>query len=266
VRSALLTSLGLGTTGGAIRAAHLSVFVLTTVLGCGGRATTDAGLDVGTTPDATAADAPEPVPSGIEAVLAAPDGPADLEVRDVLVTFLRPGLFDDLPGFFVQGYPSGPALVVQVDPASAGVSVGDRVRFRVTAVETRISHKRASAVADVEVTSSGNDVAFLAQDVSDATDLVTNLSGYAHELVSADVTIRGPGELAGVGFTRATVSTAAVRDEPRLQLRLPAMLWDSYPLVEGCTLRAVATPLWGFNDVAQLSAWESGSLADVRCP
>ncbi len=201
---------------------------------------------------------------GIEAALSSPDGPANVRIEDVLVTYVRPAIGVDIPGFFVQSEPMGPALVVQVDPSS--VSAGDMVSFRVTAVETRIGHKRASAITELVVTSSDNDISGLVQDVSSAADLVSSLEDYAHELIAVDLTITGTPEVGGEAFTRAVVETAGVTGEPLLQLRLPTTLWDSYPLATGCTLHIEGTPYWAFMDFGQISAWDAAEISALSCP
>lgn len=135
-----------------------------------------------------------------------------------------------------------------------------------TSTEVRIGHVRVNGYTDLEVLSSANDVSGLVQDVTAATDLDTNLAGYAYELIAVDLTISGSPEPAGTGFTRATVDTSGVSGSTDLQLRLPATLWDSYPLAAGCSLRVEGTPLWPFDEVAQISAWETDELLDVSCP
>ncbi len=230
----------------------------------------DTSLDTATPPDAApdaAADAVAdalPELMGIDAVLSAPDGAANVLIEDVLVTYVRPAIGADMPGFFVQSEATGPALFVQVDPSA--VSAGDMVTFRVTEVETRIGHKRASVIDGLVVSSSDNDLSGLVQDVSAATDLASSLGDYAHELIAVDLTITGTPEAAGEAFTRAVVETAGVTGSPNLQLRLPTTLWDSYPLATGCTLHVEATPYWAFMEFGQISAWDAAEISDLTCP
>ncbi len=252
---------------------------IVSVVGCGETrriVDADAARDTGAAdaatdaaPDASPGDtgAPDTGPGleGIDAVLMSPDGPVDVAIIDMLVTYLRPAMGEDHAGFFIQSEVTGPALFVQMEPP-AGLSVGDRVSFRVTDVVTQISHKRATGIADLTTSSSGNDVAFLIQDVSSTADLVANLDDYAHELIRVDLTISALPEPGGAEFNRAAAETVGVTGDARLHLRLPAPLWASYPLAQWCTLHVEGTPFWAYNENGQISAWDAAEISDVVCP
>lgn len=227
---------------------------------------TPAGADAAPAPDAPAADAGDA--TGIAAARAAADGPVDIAVDGVWVTYAKPAVGTDPAGFFVQRDARGPALFVAVDPASLSPapSVGDEIAFRVTAMSTVAGQRRATSVADVAVASSGHDVAALAQDVSAAADLVSALDDYDSELVTARVTLAAAPSFAGGGHVAAPVDTAAIQGDADLRLRVPDEVADLLGLEAGCTLTVGPTPLWRFNAAAQLSAWSTADVTSATCP
>lgn len=111
----------------------------------------------------------------------------------------------------MQESPTGPALRVRVDPSTLipPVVPGDVIDIRFTEVETLgLGGRAATAVSDVTILSSGNDVTPFLQDVSDATDLVTAQTDYASEIVTVVLTPQeGILPTAGV-YSGASCSTA----------------------------------------------------------
>lgn len=175
---------------------------------------------------------------------------------------------NDPAGFFVQSGMTGPAIFVAVDPATLTPSpaVGDRVSF--TATEGRVSGgaRWITAVRDFARAETGVDTAALRQDLSAATDLVTALDSYEHELVRVQGTVAASFSSAGTGFESAQITTAGVTAAmTNLRVRVAAPLRMSLGLRMGCTF-TVTAPLWRFNAQAQVHAWSMGDIADVNCP
>lgn len=243
-------------------------------------------LDAAPTPDAPnnpVIDAPAPdidaaveidamvEPDGIQDALDTPDGPADVGIVNVYVTYSKPEVGNDGAGFFVQRDPMGPAIFVAVDPATLTPvpAVGDRVDFTVMEVVTTRGLKQAIVIDNLVVNSSGNDLTGLVQDVSDAADLVTMLDSYTSEYITVTGTFTSGFSFAGTGHRKADFDTAALIGDPDLALRMPEgvsdMLTATYMDVVGCSFTTNATPLWRFDGEAQASVWDINEIA-VTCP
>ena len=103
-------------------------------------ATIDAPSEIDATPPDAAIDATPPdamwsatsVEIGIARGTA--DGPANLTITNATVTYIKPQIGNDFPGFTIQDEQQGPALFIAVDPASLGEVpvVGDKVSFTIT--------------------------------------------------------------------------------------------------------------------------------------
>jgi hypothetical protein len=235
--------------------------------------TTDAAVGTPDAPEDTP-DAADPIdaaapvdadnsPSGqIATARAAADGAVDLPIAAVFVTYLKPAVGTDLPGFFVQAEQDGPALFIAVDPASLSPvpAVGDEVSFDITAMATAAMLRQATAIDAFAVASSGNDVSGLVQNVTAATDLVTAVGDYESELVTADTTIVADFASAGTGHVQAQVDTTGITGDTNLRLRVPSGIVDQLGLENGCTVTVTATPMWRFNTSAQISAYDAAEL------
>jgi len=193
-----------------------------------------------------------------------------LPVKDVLVTYLRPevsGEIDDPPAFFVQADPTGPALLVRVNPAtlSPPPQVGDLVAFTVTGAELDSGGVHvAASISGWTVKTSGNATAGLVQNLSAATDLVSKINTYESELSTVTGTISGTFSSAGAAYVQAAFATAGVADGPKL--RIPTTLRDALELGAGCALTVSPTPMWRFSSSAQPSAWVSADITAITCP
>jgi len=199
----------------------------------------------------------------------APDGPVAIEITDAYVTHTKPTIGNDPAGFFVQAEQGGPALFVQVDPASVSplLDAGDLISFEITEMGTAAGLRQALAITGVGLTSTGGGaaaVAFLIQDVY-AVDLPLFLADFESELVTATVEIAAPFAPAGTGFVSALVDSGAVIGSPDLRLRLPATLAAGLLIGPGCEV-TVTAPLWRFNTQAQLSAWDASAIVVDTCP
>jgi hypothetical protein len=207
----------------------------------------------------------------IAAVLGTADGTGlNLVVADATVTYVKPAFGADPAGFFVQADQMGPALFVAVDPATLtpAPAVGDEVMFTVTAVSTTTGLKHASAIAPASYMrhSQGNDVAVLVSDITDATDVLTNLDGYTSRAVSFIADIEADFTGAGSPQVAAPITTSGLSD-PNYRLRMPEAVRATYDLEMGCTLIVDYGVMWRFNAIAQPSALSTNDIAmgDVQC-
>jgi hypothetical protein len=200
-----------------------------------------------------------------------PDGAADIAVPGAVVTYLRPAVGTAPAGFFVQATPTGPAIVVEVDPAATApaLAAGDTIDFRITELGTVFGARTVRAIADLAVVANGFPVTSFVQDVTAATDLVTALDSYESELVSADCTLVGSFASAGSGHVSSQIDTAGVIGDSNLRLRMPSTLRvalaKKHDLREGCMLE-VTGPMWRFNAQAQPSVYFAEDLTVVECP
>lgn len=214
----------------------------------------------------------------IAAVRAALPGTTSLRVDGAVITYVLPVtrrdtgtvVANDPGGITVQAERTGPALFVAVDPAtlSPAPRVGDRVRFTVNRVGGPMNQLGpwALAVSDYARTATGVSVAPWVQDVSAAADLVSNVRGYEHELIAAQLTVTGDFASAGTGFVQAPIATQALPASTLLRMRVTDAVRTTLGLRAGCTLRVQSTPMWRYDTTAQVSAWAPGDVSDLRCP
>jgi hypothetical protein len=186
----------------------------------------------------------------------------------VVVTYVKPAIGTEAAGFFVQEQQRGPALFVAVDPTTLtpAPQPGDRVSFTVTSVDKVGGLRQATAVSGYAQLATGVALAPLTQDVTAATDLVTNLDGYESELVHVQGTPKAAFVASGGGFVAAQLDTGGVTGSTLLKLRVPLTLRDSLDLAANCQLTVVAAPLWRFNTSSEPSAWTSADLTVQSCP
>lgn len=70
-------------------------------------------------------------------------------------------------------------------------AVGDRVSFRVTKMFLMNDAPRVNGLTDFAISSSGEDVEPLRQDITSANDLITDIAYYTNELIHIEATIAG---------------------------------------------------------------------------
>ena len=215
---------------------------------------------------------PDPDPTASEqivAIRAAGDGPVNLAVRGATVTYVKPAVGSEAAGFFVQSERAGPAVYLQVDPASLSPapSAGDVVDFTATAKATVAGQERVTALSGYARTGTGANVSALAQDLSNAADLVTSLPSYESEVIDLDATISGTFGSAGPDHVSALITTAGLPSgDPSLRLRVRESVASSLDLAQGCEVRVDNTPLWRLDGQAQPSAWSASDLTVDSCP
>lgn len=223
------------------------------------------GGDAAPISDARAADAT--LVDALEEARTAPDGPTNIVLSGVWVTYIKPALGFDAAGFFVQTQQTGPALFIAVDPASLTPSpvVGDDIDLTITEMDTATSLRQATQVSGLVVNSSDNDVTTLTQDLSSAGDVVSAIAEYEAELVTLSGTISSSFTTAGSGHEAATIDTAGLSGDGDYRLRLPVSLAADLALHNGCTFTVSNTPMWRFAAVAQVSAWQLSEVSAANC-
>ncbi len=200
---------------------------------------------------------------------ALPNGPAAVLVDGALVTFVRTtALGNDTPGFAVQAEQQGPALWIAVDPAtlSPPPALGDRIRFSIDQVGSNTTTMRlASMISGYTRLASNVSLAPLVQDISNAGDVVSNLTSYELELVRSSATIAAGFRAAGSFFQSARVDTPGVVGDPNFEIRIPTLVSEQLGLGFGCTF-TVQNPLWRFEVRPQLQAFAANELSNLSCP
>ncbi|MEC9352449.1 MAG: hypothetical protein VYD81_03960, partial [Planctomycetota bacterium] len=231
---------------------------------------TDDQLGCASFPPCEVAGPPDPS-EAIAALRASEDGEVDVVVSGAVVTYKRQAVGSAPAGFFLQAGNTGPAIIVELDPTSLDPEpqVGDSISLRATELGTIYDARAIRAVADYEVLESGVDVAAMAQDASDADDLVSGLDGYESELITLSFTLAGEFAGAGGGHSAAVIETNGISGDSNLRLRIPTELLDSLTadnnLVEGCVL-TVTGPMWRFRTQAQPSAYALSDISVESCP
>jgi len=203
--------------------------------------------------------------SELAAVLAG--GTPPLAIERVTVTYLLPAIGGADAAFFVQAEPEGPAVMVDVDPATLSPvpAIGDLVSFQVDGTTVSFGQTRVTSLSSWTLVAAlgGPD---LAVDRSTAADLVSGLDGYESEMTRLSATVSGPFGFSGSGFEAAQIDTAAISSDTNLQLRVATTLREEAGLVPGCVVEVCGTPLWRFSAVVQALAGTANDLAVKSCP
>lgn len=251
----------------------LASLVLAVACGDDNKVTTpDARVDAPVSIDA-ALDAPidAPAADGIAAARAAADGTGlTLEITNVTVTYVKPALgtlTNDPAGFTIQAAPTGPALFVSVDPATLTpvLAAGDVVSFTITTMGTVGMQRRAQAIENLTRSATGTSLAPFAQNVSAATDLVSNQDAYDSELVTVTGTLFQDPIASGSGFLRSGITTAGIAADTNLQLRAPTTLVDAQDIANGCVVTATNVPVSRFNAQTQINVYSTADFT-MTCP
>jgi hypothetical protein len=196
-----------------------------------------------------------------------------IPVVQVLVTYVRPevsGEKDDPAGFFLQDGTTGPAVFVSIDPSQLNPvpAVGDKVTFTATGANVDAGGvSQITYLKDWAVASSGNDRSVVVQDLSSATDLVSNVAGYESELSTVTGTLIGSFSGSGNAYVAADFATAGLPGPTGVpKLRVPSALRDALDLSTGCALTIGPTPMWRYQTKAEVSAWVAGDVTITSCP
>ena len=231
-----------------------------TVSDAGSDAASDATLDVSV--ESSVADA---------AVEAGGDGGIpvnNLPIDNAFVTYVKAAVGTDPAGFFIQADKTGPAIFVAVDPTTLNpVPVaGDEVSFKVTAVANVSQLREVVALTGWTRVSQGKDLTTLLQDLSAATDPITNLDGYESEYIKLSATAAAAFASAGTGSVSAQITTTGVgAPSTNFRARFPASVQDSLDLSNGCSFTLTGA-MWRFTTQAQPSGWVDGDVTAIVCP
>lgn len=210
---------------------------------------------------------------GITEVREAAAGTISLVLSRVLVTYTRPAIGDDPAGFFVQCDGAGPAVLVAVDPATTTpvLAAGDRITFTATSVADAAGsagtgdQDRVTAITGLTREASGVDVEALSEELSSSTDVVTALDGRESALVTITGTIEDDFFGAGDLHSSARFVTAGVDDE-NLVVRLPDAIRESLAIRVGCEITVGPSPLWRFDETAQVMGYDEADITVLSCP
>jgi hypothetical protein len=198
-------------------------------------------------------------------------------LSDVLVTGVRPvvtgAAASDPAGFFVQAVAAGPAIFVEVDPATLMPSPrkGDRLRFVAIAAGRAATNSfnplAVTALAGFERTGWGHSTDSLVQDISTIDFSSTaNVDALESELVTVTGTLATNVSFGGSGFVVANLATPGTTGlNGAIKLRVPNALAATEDLAAGC-LVTVTSPLWRYSSTAQPSAFSLSELTVLSCP
>ncbi|HEY3449874.1 MAG TPA: lamin tail domain-containing protein [Myxococcales bacterium] len=194
-----------------------------------------------------------------------------LPIDGALVTYLKPATGTEKAGFFVQGAQAGPALFVEVDPATvftapaATLAAGDQVSFTITELAVQAGLLYAKAISGPTRASQGNDLSGLIQDVGNAADLVSAIANYEAEYVKVAGTLGALGN-GGTGYAKFPLTTAAITATPFPSFRIPTTLKDSLGLDAGCVVDLRTGVMWRYNTDSEPSCFRAGDLVVTSCP
>ncbi|CAN5429922.1 hypothetical protein BH09MYX1_BH09MYX1_39340 [soil metagenome] len=192
----------------------------------------------------------------------------NLPIDNAIVTYVRPAVGTDPAGFFIQGEKAGPAIFVAIDPTTLSpVPVaGDEVSFKVTAVLNVSSLREIVALTGFTRISQGKDLTTLLQDISAATDVITNLDGYESEYIKLTATAAGTFGGAGAGSVSAQITTTGIpASNTNFRIRFPQPLQDALGVSQACSF-TVTGAMWRFTTQAQPSGFVNGDVSGLVCP
>ncbi len=216
-----------------------------------------------------------PPSSGIQEVRDATNGAVDIDIVDATVTYLKPAVAganttNDPAGFTVQVNATGPGLFVAVDPATTtpALAVGDVISFTVTMKAAPGNSPRATAISDLTRSSTGADVNALVQDVTAATDLVSAIGNYDHEIVDITAaTLASSSDTSGAAYNRFHITTTGIDTlDTNFQLRMPEAFRTELDLEMGCVVAINNAPVGRFNTQAQIGVWSTSDITVTSCP
>ncbi|WP_163998276.1 chitobiase/beta-hexosaminidase C-terminal domain-containing protein [Pyxidicoccus caerfyrddinensis] len=208
----------------------------------------------------------------IAAVRAAVDGPLSQPIDGAIITFVKPGVgnpTNDPAGFFLQAERAGPALFVEVDPASLSPTPQVGMRVNVTVSNKRLASNMVRVnISSFSLVNQGIPMSTLSQEVSQV-DLPRFVGQFEAELISLTGTVNGAFSLAGTGHVQALLVTAGVPEgstsAPSFRLRMVESVQDQLEVTQGCTV-GLLSPLWVFATTTQPSVWAPEQVTSLSCP
>lgn len=202
-----------------------------------------------------------------------------LPIEGAYVTYLKPAVGADVAGFFLQAEAAGPAVFVAADPGT--LKVGDRINLMVGELTELAGKVKAAATpSNVTVISSSHPVqnlstatpAGLAQDLTDAKDLVSSVDNYLGEIIQLrNVTVTGAVTSSGTGHVNASIATGGIPATGTMpKLRMLDTLANEIGLADKCVLTLDVGPVWKFvgtsSTTSQPSAYYRDDITNISCP
>jgi hypothetical protein len=203
-----------------------------------------------------------------QAAQSADAGALSMPINDAIVTYVTPAIGSDLAGFFIEAEKTGPAIFVAVDSQTlTPVPVaGDQVSFTVTSAAVVTGVHEVTALSGFTRTAQNVSLAALLRDVSNATDLVTNIGAYESEYVTLPASIKSSFAASGTGFVAAQIETTGLTGNGALNLRLrmPQATKTAEAIDVGCNATLTGV-MWRFGGVAMPSGWFTADYASLTC-
>ncbi len=240
----------------------------------------DATTDASDAGDATTDAAPDVFDSGltnptsiqifdVKQAAQSPDaGALSMPINDAIVTYVTPAIGNDLAGFFIEAEQTGPAIFVAVDPQTLTPvpAAGDQVTFTVTSAAVVTGVHEVTALSGFTRTAQNVSLAALLRDVSNATDLVTNIGAYESEYVTLGANVKASFAASGTGFVAAQIETTGLTGNAALNLRLrmPQATKTSVAIDVSCNATLTGV-MWRFGGVAMPSGWFTADYASLAC-
>ncbi|QSQ25097.1 chitobiase/beta-hexosaminidase C-terminal domain-containing protein [Pyxidicoccus parkwayensis] len=205
-------------------------------------------------------------------VRAAPAGATNMPINGAVITYIKPGvgnLANDPAGFFLQAERAGPAVFVEVDPAtlSPPPQVAQRVDVTVSNKRTVNNMVRVN-ISSFAVQGTSVPLSTLSQEVS-SVDLPSVASELEAELISLTGQVNGTLGAAGAGHVQAPLVTVGVPEGSAsanaFRLRIVETVQDQLDVTHGCTV-GLLSPLWVFATTTQPSVWSPEQVTSLTCP
>jgi hypothetical protein len=110
------------------------------------------------------------------------------------------------------------------------------------------------------------DPATLLQQLSFVSDLVSNVDNYESEYAQIDGTIDALFAVAGQAWVSAKLASSGVPNDADFQIRMPITLLRSSGVGLGCQIELPHSPIWRYEDKAQILAMQSSDVQIRQCP
>lgn len=195
-------------------------------------------------------------------------GALALPIDGATVTYVKPLVGSEPAGFFVQAEQTGPAIFVAVDPSTLSPApvAGDEVSFTVTGATNVTGLREVTSLTSFTRTAQNIPLSPLLQDVSSATNLVSNVDGYESEYVTLGATVKSTFGTVQTGFAQAQIETTGLTGNAALNLRMrtPQTVKTSLGVSNGCTVTLTGI-MMRLGGVAQPSGWISGDFTSLAC-
>ena len=205
---------------------------------------------------------------------------ASIAIENAVVTYVRPAIGVDDPGFFIQASTTGPAIFVNASAGSESPAVGDTISFTATQVVFD-EVARISAYKNYVKKSSGQSIDHTnyLQEIERATD-ITDIDTYESEIITGAVTLTGAFGNSNTGFKRASIQTIGytpatpsrdfvLRVPDAIAAEIEAEAASLNKKVIGCYVNFDRAIYWGYTSGSyhdtQLSIYDASDEYLVDC-